>query len=182
VPTIFDQEISGTEEDYRVEVSFDDPEDDVASSGRFEIRGGRRQAGTEMWQEVTLRGEVDLAQDVIVLSSEGRELTRLPMDPELGGPDQAEDLIRNDDPVDRALELLDIERIIEHLPVVDPFLGCLIRSAASVSIGKIIRCWLANDRTRSARTIASCVFEDSRRLLLKFAFKAGKCAVTYGLL
>ena len=180
--TIFEQEISGSDEDYRVEVSFDDLEDDDASAARFEVKGGRRPRGTDTWQEITLLGEVDLDQRVIVVSFEGRELIRLPLDSVLGGPtDQAEDLIVNDDAVERALELLDIETIIEHLPVVDPFLGCLIRSAASVSIGKIISCWLANNRTRSARTIVSCVLEDSRRLLLKFAFKAGKCAVTFGL-
>lgn len=181
--TVLEQEISGSEEDYRVEVSFDDLEDDLASAARFEIRGGRRQAGTDMWQEATLSGEVDLAQNVIVVSFEGRELIRLPMDQVLGGSaDQAEDSIRNDDAMEPALELLNIERIIEQLPVVDPFLGCLIRSAASVSIGKIISCWLAHGRTRSARTVVSCVLEDKRRLALKFAFKAGKCAVTFGLL
>src|SRR4051794_35074894 len=119
------KKFGGPAKDYRVEFSYDD-EATERGVARFEIKGGSRSVGTGPWRDVILHGEVDLANELIRVTYEARETHEVPMDIGLEGPvGQAGDVIDNDDALEYALGT-HIEQIIQQIPAIDPFLGCLL--------------------------------------------------------
>ena len=151
----------------------------------FEIRAGVRNAAADIWIDTTLRGEIRLFDRVIVLSHEGREIARLSLDLPL--PDEADaagpDIdIEDDGVIDEAIGGYGIEEII-HLVPADPFLGCIIKGAASTAIGQIIRCWRPNRYSppgELVRQIRSCLRDHWRRMSWTFIYRAGRCTLLGG--
>ncbi len=185
MPILFRHTIRKDDRDYRVEFSFDD-EAIMNNSAGFEIKAGTKNPASDMWTDITLHGEVRLAEELLVLSHEGREIARVSLNLPLHDLADAAGFdidIDHSDMIDRAIGSLGLEGIIQLIPT-DPFLGCIIKGAASTAIGQVIRCWHPNRNTRPftdlARRIGSCLRDHATRMLFTFIYRAGRCAAFGG--
>ncbi|WP_296489151.1 hypothetical protein [Rhodoferax sp.] len=192
MPIIFSHRIRKHPRDYRVEFSFDDEltKEDAAV---FEITAGVKDVEAENWTDITLRGQLRLDEELLVLSYEDHEIARLSLAAALDIPleDGADTAGSNIDfdidyanTVDGVIRSLGIEEIIHQIPT-DPILGCLIKGLASTAIGQIIHCWRLNRNTRPltdlVNRIGACLRDHRVRMLFTFMYRIGRCAVLGGL-
>jgi hypothetical protein len=184
--SIFQRTIRKDGRDYRVDFSFDD-EAIMDEAAGFEITAGVKAATSDHWTEVTLRVEVRLASEIIVLSHNDRELARLrlrlPLDEGADFSGEDVDIDRDAGAIEQEIGTHVLEEIIHLIPA-DPFLGCLIKGAVSTAVGQIIRCWNRVSDTRPYRELAhrivSCLRDFRSRMLFTFMWRAGRCAALGG--
>ena len=165
--------------DYKIQLGFDDAAI-MENAARFELKAGIKDINQSDWKETTIQVDVLFDRKVIELTHEGRTIGTIPLDfPVSDTPDAA------DEDIDIDAESTAIEELIGSIPT-DPFLGCIIKGAASTAVGQIIRCWRRHHQSGGtyrelAGRIAGCLRDYAGRMLLRFMWRAGRCAVTGGL-
>lgn len=201
---IFEKTIRHGKIEYKVEFDFDE-EAIMENSATFEINASFRQIPAnndeDGWTKISIKGEVDWEERVFILSYEGQQIGKMPLDlllPESDPLGSTLDIAQEDKVLDphfhetaNAINGIAnnhvshaIERGIHFLPA-DPFLGCIIKGAASTAIGQIIRCWQKNREVRPykalARRIGSCLRDHATGMLLTFMWRTGRCVLFAGL-
>lgn len=187
MPILFSHTIRRTGRDYKVDFSFDDQEI-MNNTAAFEIKASVKEADSDQWQDITLRIDVNLAEELLEISHDGRPIAKLPLNLPLndGVADTVSDIDVNqinEKIIDEAIGRLGIEEILHLLPG-DPFFGCIIKGATSTAIGQIIRCWRPNRHIRPLKDLAyrigSCLRDNVTRMLFTFIYRTGRCAVLCG--
>lgn len=130
----------------------------------------------------------DFARSVVEVVVKGQVIATVPL--ELPLDDVVDflgndiDVLADDGVIEHAIGAYGIEELIHLIPT-DPFLGCIVKSAVSTTIGQIIRCWRTAPKGDSisqlARDIGSCLPEYGLRMAFTFLYRAGRCAVLVGL-
>ncbi len=137
---------------------------------------------------------LDIRREEIVIEIEGDEMGRISLraqsiaevneqDAEDGESVWAE-LIANLRQGDGAATAF--ETIMEHIPVADPLLGCLLKGAISASVGQTIRCYqelTPEDEgvRQKLRSIAKCLGQNVWGIFRKATVRSLKCMATGGL-
>jgi hypothetical protein len=201
---IFEKTIRHGDVEYKVEFDFDD-EAIMENSATFEINASFRPISAnndeDGWTEISIKGEVNWEKREFVLSYEGQVIGKMPLDL----------LVPESDPLGTTLDITQEDNILGphfqetakaingiakdhvshaiekgiHLLPTDPFLGCIIKGAASTAIGQIIRCWQKNREVRPykalARRVGSCLRDHATGMLLTFMWRTGRCVLLAGL-
>lgn len=198
---IFEKTIRHGTIEYKVEFDFDD-EAIMENSAKFEINASFRPISIDKeehkWTEISIEGDVNWEERVFILSYDGRQIGRIPLDlpvPESDPLGSTLDIIQEDrvlgphfQETANAINGIALAHAIEtgiHFLPTDPFLGCIIKGAASTAIGQIIRCWQKHQNIRPYRALAgrigSCLRDHATGMLLTFMWRTGRCIMFAGL-
>ncbi len=190
--TFLKQQIRRGKHEYKIEIALDH-DALLENQLRTSVTGAVRRIGDEEWDEVTYDIEVDFKTEMLLVKYGGETVATVPLGLSLadsiepGGEDI--DVEADDDVISGALETIGgtdlAEHILQALPVPDPFLGCLLKSAISTTVGQIVRCWNAQQTKRPlkyvVRQMAECLGAHKWGMVATFLVRSGRCMVFCGL-
>jgi hypothetical protein len=192
--TLVKRQIRRGSTEYRIEISLD-YEALLQSEIHTSVTGAVRRVGDEKWDEVTYDIDVDLKAKQVVVKYGDKTVATFPLGlslPESPDPDGEDIDIEVDDgiidgaiQVAHSLDLSVAEHLLQALPVPDPFLGCLLKSAITTTVGQIIRCWNSQKIRKPLKYLASqmaeCLGAHKWAMFATFMARSGRCMVFCGL-
>ncbi|HEV7680920.1 MAG TPA: hypothetical protein VGO68_02270 [Pyrinomonadaceae bacterium] len=184
--TLFERTIRHGNTEYYVGTDLDDAAI-VDGSLRVSVQARVRRFPEGPWLEAKVDLVADFSNSLVEVRIDDRVIATVPLHLPL---EEAADAVLNEidiladaGMIERAIGTYGIEELIHIIPT-DPFLGCLIKSAVSTTIGQVIRCWGSTERGLSfssmAKSIGACLREHSLRMAFTFIYRAGRCSILLG--
>lgn len=184
--TLFEQTIRHGDTEYHVAADLDDAAI-VDGSLSVTVKARVRSLPEGPWFDVEVELSADFSNLLVEVKVGDRVIATVPLHLPLAKAANAVlndiDILADAGVIEHAIGAYGIETLIHIIPT-DPFLGCLIKSAVSTTIGQIIRCWGSTEKglpiSRLANSIGGCLRDYSVRMALTFMYRAGRCSILLG--
>lgn len=152
----------------------------------------------ERAEAVTVSLTLDIGRGDIVIEVEGEEVGRVSLNELPVAQADAADIENAEDAARDAWAVLveymfgddgpatGFETVMAHIPVTDPFLGCLLKGVISASVGQTIRCYQrltpAEESLRQKlQFIAKCLGNKVWGIFGRAAYRSARCMASGGL-
>ena len=146
------------------------------------VRGSFRRLPDGRWERVEVGVRLDLVEAKVELLVDGEPIGSIPLESIADEAAQVAEDVAGAFLGEKVAEELAAE-LIQRIPT-DPFVGCLIKSAVSTLVSKILGCWAATPHdqpiTQIARAIAGCLRQFGWRIIGVFLRRLGPCMATLG--